>query len=183
MKKKYPSNFLHDTVTCTAWKVTKYGVISGPYFPAFGLNTSYLSVSSPNVGRYGPEITPYLDTFQAVTTLRRKLSKKQKLLQESMFKSSFQVQTRYLKRPILDPYMTNGKQERYKVFGQTSCYFHFECAYSTFKSFPKMTHTECWNRRFTSTGHWGWYFSGNSLMLKSFKTLTDLNFLNMHFSA
>ena len=24
----------------TAWKVSKYGVSSGPYFPAFGLNTS-----------------------------------------------------------------------------------------------------------------------------------------------
>ena len=23
----------------TAWKVSKYGVFSGPYFPAFGLNT------------------------------------------------------------------------------------------------------------------------------------------------
>ena len=33
----------------TAWKVAKYGVISGPYFPVFG-----------------SEITPYLDTFQAV---------------------------------------------------------------------------------------------------------------------
>ena len=40
----------------TAWKVSKYGVISGPYFPVFGLNT----------GKYGPEITPYLDTFHAV---------------------------------------------------------------------------------------------------------------------
>ena len=39
----------------TAWKVSKYGVISGPYFPVFGLNTEY-----------GPEITPYLDTFHAV---------------------------------------------------------------------------------------------------------------------
>ena len=29
----------------TAWKVSKYGVISGPYFPAFGLNTErYLSL-------------------------------------------------------------------------------------------------------------------------------------------
>ena len=36
-----------------AWKVSKYGVISGPYFPVFGLNT----------GKYRPEITPYLDTF------------------------------------------------------------------------------------------------------------------------
>ena len=41
----------------TAWKVSKYGVISGPYFTVFGLNT----------GKYGPEITFYLDTFQAVT--------------------------------------------------------------------------------------------------------------------
>ena len=40
----------------TAKKMSKYGVISGPYFPVF----------SPNAGRYGPEITPYLDTFQAV---------------------------------------------------------------------------------------------------------------------
>ena len=34
----------------------KYGVISDPYFPVFGLNT----------GKYGPEITPYLDTFHSV---------------------------------------------------------------------------------------------------------------------
>ena len=33
----------------TAWKVSKYGVVSGPYFPAFG-----------------PEKTPYLDTFHTV---------------------------------------------------------------------------------------------------------------------
>ena len=46
----------------TAWNVSKYGVISGPYFPAFGLNT----------GKYGPEKTSYLDTFHAV--LRRKFA-------------------------------------------------------------------------------------------------------------
>ena len=40
----------------TAWKVSKYGVISGPYFPVFRLNTA----------KYGPEMTPYLDTFHAV---------------------------------------------------------------------------------------------------------------------
>ena len=40
----------------TAWKMSKYGVISDPHFPVFGLNT----------GKYGPEITPYLDTFHAV---------------------------------------------------------------------------------------------------------------------
>ena len=40
----------------TAWKVSKYGVISGSYFPAANLKT----------GKYGPEIAPYLDTFHAV---------------------------------------------------------------------------------------------------------------------
>ena len=36
--------------------MSKYGVISGPSFPVFGLNT----------GKYGPEITPYLNTFHVV---------------------------------------------------------------------------------------------------------------------
>ena len=36
--------------------MSKYGVISGPYFPIF----------SPNTGKYGPEMTPYLDTFCSV---------------------------------------------------------------------------------------------------------------------
>ena len=39
----------------TAWKVFKYGVFSGLYFPVFGLNTV----------KYGPEKYPYLDTFHA----------------------------------------------------------------------------------------------------------------------
>ena len=52
--------------TNTAWKVSEYGVISGPYIPAFGLNTEYLSVFSPNAGKYWPKITSYLDTFHAV---------------------------------------------------------------------------------------------------------------------
>ena len=50
--------------------MSKYGVISGPYFPAFGLNTGIYpinSVFSPNTGKYGPEITPYFGTFHAVT--------------------------------------------------------------------------------------------------------------------
>ena len=45
----------------TAWKVSKYRVICGPYFPVFGLNA----------GKYGPEITPYLDTFHAVPIVSR----------------------------------------------------------------------------------------------------------------
>ena len=43
----------------TAWKMSKYGVFSGPYFPVF----------SPNAGKYGPEKTPYLDTFHTVFDL------------------------------------------------------------------------------------------------------------------
>ena len=31
--------------TDTAWKVSKYGIFSGPYFPAFGLNTERYGVS------------------------------------------------------------------------------------------------------------------------------------------
>ena len=37
-------------------KRVEYGVFSCPYFPVFGLNTR----------KYGPEETPYLDTFHAV---------------------------------------------------------------------------------------------------------------------
>ena len=35
-----------ETFLCiTAWNVSKYGVLSGPYFPAFGLNTERYFVS------------------------------------------------------------------------------------------------------------------------------------------
>ena len=44
----------------TARKVSKYGVFNGPYF----------SVFSPNRGKYGPEKTPHLDTFHAVSYFR-----------------------------------------------------------------------------------------------------------------
>ena len=36
-------------VTATAWKVSKYGVFSGPYFPIFGLNTEIYGVNSHSV--------------------------------------------------------------------------------------------------------------------------------------
>ena len=44
-------------VTQTAWKLSKHGVVSGPYFPIFG----------PNTGKYRPGKTPkYLETFHTV---------------------------------------------------------------------------------------------------------------------
>ena len=36
----------------------------------FESKPEYLSIFSPNVGKYGPEKTPYLDTFNAVVIIR-----------------------------------------------------------------------------------------------------------------
>ena len=57
----------------TVWKVSKYGVFSGSYFPLFGLNTEVYSVFSLNTRKYGPEKTLYLDTFHAVNLSLREL--------------------------------------------------------------------------------------------------------------
>ena len=59
---------LHSYII-TGWKMSKCGVFSGPYFPTFVLkrrDMEYLFVFSPNAGKYGPEKTPYLDTFHLV---------------------------------------------------------------------------------------------------------------------
>ena len=40
----------------TAWKVSKYGNFSGPYFPVF----------RPNTEKYGPQKPPYMNTFHAI---------------------------------------------------------------------------------------------------------------------
>ena len=53
----YFSDYSKKNEIVTAWKVSEYAVISGSYFP----------VSSPNSGKYGPEITSYLNTFHAVS--------------------------------------------------------------------------------------------------------------------
>ena len=50
------SIFAFNQLNYTTWKVSKYGVFSGLYFPIFG----------PNTGKYGPQKAPYLDTFHAV---------------------------------------------------------------------------------------------------------------------
>ena len=43
--KKYYINATKDKVPFTSWKVSKYGVIPGPYFPTFGLKTERYFVS------------------------------------------------------------------------------------------------------------------------------------------
>ena len=49
------------TVKHTAWKVSKYGTISGLYFPVLGLNT----------GKYWQEKTAYLDNFHAKLLIQK----------------------------------------------------------------------------------------------------------------
>ena len=56
--------------------MSKYGVFSGSYFPAFGLNTERYRFS-PNAKKYEPAKTSYLDTFHAVV-VKGKLSKASK---------------------------------------------------------------------------------------------------------
>ena len=51
---KQHSNFFAKNIT--AWKVSKYGVFCGRYFPVFGLNT----------GKYEPEKNPDMDDFRVV---------------------------------------------------------------------------------------------------------------------
>ena len=61
-------------------KCPKTEYFSGPFFQAFGLNMErygvqirsyFCSVFSHIRTEYGPEITPYLDTFHAVVTFRK----------------------------------------------------------------------------------------------------------------
>ena len=58
----------------TAWKVSKYGVISGPYFPAFGLNTERYEVSlciQSECGKIRTRNNSVFRHFHAVYMLRR----------------------------------------------------------------------------------------------------------------
>ena len=54
----------------TPWRMSKYGVLSRPRFPVFGLNAEIYSVNfrfqSEYRGKYEPDKTPYLGTFHAV---------------------------------------------------------------------------------------------------------------------
>ena len=48
LRNTYPSSY-------TAWKVFKYGIIFGPYFPAFGQNKEIYSLFSANTGKQRPK--------------------------------------------------------------------------------------------------------------------------------
>ena len=64
-----------------AWKVSKFEVFFGPYFAVF----------SPNTGKYGPEETPYLDTFHLVVRTEKVDEKNGIICLVSMFPSQFMV--------------------------------------------------------------------------------------------
>ena len=58
-----------SSTNITAYKVSKYGVFSGPYFPAFELNMEIYEVNlrtQSKCGKIETRKTPYLDTFHAV---------------------------------------------------------------------------------------------------------------------
>ena len=60
----------------TVWKVSKYRVFLVRIFPHsdwIRRDTKYLSAFSRNAEKYGPEKTPYLGTFHAVSVLHRAL--------------------------------------------------------------------------------------------------------------
>ena len=57
----------------TAWKASRYGVFLVRIFPHsdwIWRDTEHLSVFSPNAGKYGPEKTPYLDSFHIMRASR-----------------------------------------------------------------------------------------------------------------
>ena len=116
----YKSTLIAYWKNATMWKVSEYGVFSGPYFPVFGLNTEIYSVNlliqfglnkeitgkyGVNAGKYGTEKTPYLDTFHALYYLQnQELAEVEvgqifdryflgwQVLRENFFKSKFWVQ-------------------------------------------------------------------------------------------
>ena len=73
--------------------MSKYEVLSGPYFPVFGLNTEIYgvnqSVFSQNTEKYGPEKTYYLVTFHAVFALKKVFTLKDLLRERYAFFGNF----------------------------------------------------------------------------------------------
>ena len=70
LKGRPKHKFFSIDITLITWKVSKYGVFSSPYFPAFGLkippsNSVSLRIQS-ECAKIRTRKTPYLDTFHAV---------------------------------------------------------------------------------------------------------------------
>ena len=70
-----PDNLWLGTHCVKSVKIRSF--FSGPCFPVFGLNT----------GKYGPEKTPYLNTFHTVTTIYSKVNIANKLIKTIIVKN------------------------------------------------------------------------------------------------
>ena len=90
----------------------KYGVISGPYFPVFGLNT----------GEYRPEITTYLDTFHAVIMNQKLSTKSSYKIFVSTAKSSYQQQNLRINSKIFVSTSKSSYRQQNLRINRFSCY-------------------------------------------------------------
>ena len=77
MQQETKSHPKHIVQTSTTWKVTKYGVISGPYFPAFGLKTERYFVSLRIQSACGEIRTRNNSVFGHLSTSERQLQHQQ----------------------------------------------------------------------------------------------------------
>ena len=90
----------------------KYGVISGPYFPVFGLNTE----------EYRPEITTYLDTFHAVIMNQKLSTKSSYKIFVSTAKSSYQQQNLRINSKIFVSTSKSSYRQQNLRINRFSCY-------------------------------------------------------------
>ena len=62
-------SWLHEKYTSTVWKVSKYGVFSGPYFPVFAQNKEIYGVNLRTQSKYRKIRTRKKSTFHGVEDL------------------------------------------------------------------------------------------------------------------
>ena len=134
LQKEPPKQSLPNVTSeaaATAWKVFRYGVISSPYFRVF----------SPNAGRYGPEITPYLTLF---TQFVRRCSSKWVILEYCHIQDVFLWILRNFNGQLFcrTPLVTDKIKYRWNDIRFTYILFHMTNLLSTsngFCRFDKVT--------------------------------------------
>ena len=63
----YPETLLKKEIHCIQGFRNNYAQIRCCFWSVFPcIQTEYGDLFIPNTGKYGPEVTPYLDTFHAV---------------------------------------------------------------------------------------------------------------------
>ena len=69
-------------VICPSWKVSRYGVFSGLYFPVFGLNN----------GKYGREETPYISEHRKCSVKKGVLKNFAKFTEKQFLKKDISTE-------------------------------------------------------------------------------------------